>query len=191
MKILIASSVLPSQKNKIITYSYNLKDSLKRKTNVELVWLVYQPDKVSNSKYDNDTIIDVHNFDDAITALENIKPNCVLANNNSREPLNYSFSLAAKFLKIPLIYYYLNDLAPILGHSPYKNSKENLSILLRRFFANKVPTDSEDQKKFMRRGRFFIFKNIFLMRTRIRTGIHLIKALKHLLSVWNFDSGVL
>jgi len=180
MKILIPSSVLPSQKNKLVIYAYNLKDSLKRKTNIELVWLICQPDKFSNYKYDNDSIIDIHNFNDAVKALNDIKPDCVLANNNSREPLSYSFSLAAKFLKIPLIYYYLNDLAPVLGSSPYKNSKENLSILLKRFFANKVPTDSEDKKKFMRRGSFFIFKNIFLMKTRIKTRINVLKAFKEL-----------
>jgi len=182
MKILIPSSVLPSQKNKLVIYVHNLKDSLKRKTNIELVWLVCQPDKISNSKYDNDSIIDIHNFNDAVKALNDIKPDCVLANNNSREPLSYSFSLAAKFLKIPLIYYYLNDLAPVLGHGGYKNYRENLSILLKRFFANKVPTDSDDKKKFMRRGIFFIFKNIFLMKTRIRTGVNTIKAFNELLS---------
>jgi len=181
MKILVPSSVLPSQKNKLVTYATNIKDSLAKKTTIELVWLICQPDRVSNSIYDSNTIIDIHDFDDAVKALENIKPDCVLANNNSREPLSYSFSLAAKYLKIPLIYYYLNDLVPFLGYSPYKNSWENLSILQKRFFANKVPTDSEDQKKFMRRGRFFVFKNIFLMKTRIKTGVNTIKAIKELL----------
>lgn len=182
MKILIPSPVLLTQKNKLITYVYNLKDSLSKKTKIELVWMIYQPDRISDSKYDNDTIFDIHDFNDAVEVLEKIKPDCILTNNNSREPIAFSFILASKYLKKPLIYYYLNDLVLGLGSSSsYKNFWENARILIRRFFANKIATDSEDQKQFMRRGRFFGFKNIFLMKTRIRIGVNPIIAIKELI----------
>ena len=111
MKILIPSSVFPTQKNRLIQYAYNLKNSTKD-NDIQLIWIIGQPNKFYDTKFEDDLVIDIHQFTDAVEVIDKIKPDCVLTNNNSREPITMSFILAAKKKKIPLVYYYLNDQAP-------------------------------------------------------------------------------
>ncbi len=177
MKIIIPSPIEPTKKNRLIQYVYNLKKGIEKNQKCELIWIVAQPDKFENYKFHNDHVIDIRNFKNASHAIRKINPDIVLANNNSREPLSFSFSLAAKKEKIPLVFYYLNDLSPVFGKGPYKSYKENISILLRNFFSDKVVTDEDSQKRKFRRGKFFLFKNSFLMKTRLSLGINLFSVL--------------
>ena len=177
MKILIPSSVFPTQKNRLVQYAYNLKNSAKD-NNIQLIWVISQPNKFSETKFEDDLVIDIHQFTNAIKVIEKIKPDCVLTNNNSREPITMSFILAAKKKKIPLVYYYLNDQAPKLGVGAYKSQKENLTIRFRSLIADKTPMDSNEKKK-LKRGLFFMYKNKFLMRTRHKSGINWITVLRN------------
>lgn len=181
MKILISTPVIPTKKNKLINYVENINKVLKTKTHTELIWLVFQPDKIDPQGNDEMSILNIHDFNDSVDILRKIRPDCVLTNNNSREPISYSLSLASNFLNIPLVYYYLNDLAPILGHVPNVNFKRNASSMLRRFFSNKLPADSETEKKVMKRGRFFIYKNRFLVKTKRSLGINFIGIMRFLI----------
>ena len=61
-------------------------------------------------------------------------------------------------------------------------SKEILKYLVKGFLSNSVPTDTTtdttEKKQFLRRGRFFIFKYRFLLRTQKVIGISSIKRIK-------------
>jgi hypothetical protein len=176
MKILIPSSAFPTQKNKLIQYVYNIKNAVED-NNIQLIWIICQPNKFCDTEFEDDLVIDIHQFTNAIEVIEKIKPDCVLTNNNSREPITMSFIMAAKKKKIPLIYYYLNDQAPKLGVGAYKSQKENLTIKFRSIVADKTPMDSNEKKK-LRRALFFMYKNKFLMKTRHKSGINWILTLK-------------
>ncbi len=154
----------------------------------EIYWLVFQPDPIISQKIDDEKILDIHNFKNAIEVLKKIKPDCVIANNNSREPISYSLTIAANYLKIPLVFYYLNDRTPILGDQPDMTYSKNFLILLRNFLSNKVATDSNNNKKTFRRGKFFYYKNIFLFKTRKSIGINYLKAIKFFIKdlIWYF-----
>ena len=179
MRILVPTHVDPSKKNKLINYVESIIENLKKKTETELFWFVFQPDPF---KAENTDILDIHDFDNAVELLQKIKPDCVFANNNSREPISYSLSIAAKYLNIPLVYYYLNDLPPIIGDQPDTTFSKNSSRVLRNFFSNKVATDIQNDSAVMRRGRFFIYKNMFLFRTRKIIGVNYIMTLKLLIN---------
>ena len=131
LRILAPTHVIPSKKNKLINYVENIVTEVNKKVEIEVFWFIFQPDTL---KTENNNFLDIHNFNNAIELLEKIKPDCIFANNNSREPISYSLSIAAKYLKIPLVYYYLNDLSPINGNQPDIGFTKNMSILLRNFF---------------------------------------------------------
>lgn len=178
MKILVPSSVFPTQKNKLIQYVYNIKNTAKNSDDVKLIWIVCQPSTFKNTEFEKDLVIDIHQFKNAIQVLNEINPDCVLTNNNSKEALTMSFILAANNTKTPLVYYYLNDQTPILGKGAYKSQKENLTIQLRNVLSEKTAMDSDEKKKPLRRGLFLMYKNKFLMRTRRKVGIGFVRAIR-------------
>jgi|TARA_B110000438_G_C15783698_1_gene637431 UDP-N-acetylglucosamine:LPS N-acetylglucosamine transferase len=179
LRILVPTHVIPSKKNKLINYVENIATEVNKKVEIEVFWFIFQPDTL---KTENNNFLDIHNFNNAIELLQKIKPDCIFANNNSREPISYSLSIAAKYLKIPLVYYYLNDLSPINGNQPDIGFTKNMSILLRNFFSDKVVTDTQGNASKMRRGKFFIYKNMFLFKTRIVIGTNYAKAIKLLIN---------
>lgn len=178
MKILIPSSVFPTQKNKLIQYVYNIKKAAKNNGDIKLIWIVCQPSTFNNTEFEKDLVIDIHQFKNAIEVINEINPDCVLTNNNSKEALTMSFILAANSTKTPLVYYYLNDQIPVLGKGAYKSQKENLTIQLRNVLSEKTAMDSDEKKKPLRRGLFLMYKNKFLMRTRRKAGIGFVRAIR-------------
>jgi len=176
LKILVATAVIPIKKNKLIKYVENVVQNINIKTSAKIIWLVYQPEKVINQKIENDEILDIHDFENSIELLKKIKPDCVIANNNSRDTINYSLTIAANYLKIPLVFYYLNDQIAVEKYKPGMTYSKHFMILLRNFFSSKIPTDSNDKKKTLRRGKFFYYKNMFLFKTRKSSGMSNLKA---------------
>ena len=186
MKILVSTPIVPTKKNKLVRYVDNIVKNIKIKKPVKISWFVFQPDDVVNQKIDNGEILDIHDFENAVELLKKVKPDCVMANNNSREPISYSLTLAANFLKIPLIFYYLNDRTPILGNQPNMTYSKNFSIQLRNFLSNRITTDSSSDKKTLRRGKFFYYKNMFLFKTRKSIGLNHLETTKLFLNdlIW-------
>jgi len=176
LKILVATAVIPVKKNKLIKYVENVVQNINIKTSAKIIWLVYQPEKVINQKIENDEILDIHDFKNSIELLKKIKPDCVIANNNSRDTINYSLTIAANYLKIPLVFYYLNDQIAVEKYKSDMTYSKHFMILLRNFFSSKMPTDSKDEKKTLRRGKFFYYKNMFLFKTRKSSGMSNLKA---------------
>ncbi|NWJ29647.1 hypothetical protein HX850_01835, partial [Marine Group I thaumarchaeote] len=176
MKILVATAVIPNKKNKLIKYIENIVENIKVKIPVKIFWLVYQPEHVINQKIKDGEILDIHDFENSIELLEKIKPDCVIANNNSRDTINYSLTIAANYLKIPLVFSYLNDQIAVEKDKSDMTYSKHFMILLRNFFSSKIPTDSKNEKKTLRRGKFFYYKNMFLFKTRKSNGMSNLKA---------------
>ena len=188
MKILISTHVFPTKKNKLINYVESIYEVLQTKTQTKIIWLVFQPDKFIEQNNEDGSILDMHDFKNAVELLQKVKPDCVFANNNSREPISNSLSIAANHMKIPLIVYYTNDNTPILDGGANMTYTKNASMLFRNFFADKVQTDTESDKVFMRRSRFFYYKNKFLFRTRRKIGVNYFKGVKLFIKdlIWYF-----
>ena len=160
MKILIPTSVIPSKKNLRTIYINNIVKFLKKQTNLEILWIVYQPEIIKPSKNNENVVFDIHEFKNSIEMLKKTKPDYVMVT-NSLDPIQYSLSLACKHLQIPLVCFYYNH--PITGNT---SLTKDTSMSLHNFFSNQLPTDSIDQQKRMRRGNFFIYKYLFLLKTK-------------------------
>jgi hypothetical protein len=160
MRILVPTSVHPSKKNLRTIYINNVKKYLDDLIDLELAWVVYQPEPIQLSENSKIKIFDIHQFKNSVDLLKQTKPDCVMVT-SSLDPIQYSLSLACKFLKIPLACFYYND--PITRKI---DLIKNTSVVLRIFFSDQLPTDNIHQQKKMRRGKFFIYKYLFLIKTK-------------------------
>lgn len=177
MRILVPTSVSPPKKDLFTTFIDNSFHHIQKRTDSRIMWLIHQPKK---NQVVIDNVYDIHDFSDAKNLLEIIKPSCVIIS-QTYEPINYSISLAANFLKIPLISIYLYDYEFTYREQNKRQYLQYLQSLLRRFFSSKVPTDSEDEKQFMKRGRFMFYKYNFLIKTKKALGLGFIDIIKNLI----------
>lgn len=159
IKILALHPTHPEIKSVTTQVFDNLLPVLKTKVDVQMIWFVYRPEKIISRQSESLIILDIHDFEDALQVLNTVKPNIVYANADPNL-IDYAFSQASKFLNIPVI-------SPFFSRGPniskIKRVKSTISALLQ----NSVPTDTEsDQKQLMRRGKFFLYKYLFLLRTQ-------------------------
>lgn len=158
LKILIPWRTTPKIASHYTLLWKKVFDELKSKTELQLVWVVYMPDKILSKKQNsNEKILDIHDFKNALEIIKEEKPDLVIASANYQF-IDYAMSLAAKYMNIPIVSGFTNVIAE--QRLPWKSS-------LNMFFQNSVPTDNEFSKKTtMRRGRFFIYKYLFLLKTQ-------------------------
>ncbi len=161
MKILIPIHITPNIKSITILELEPILSSLKNKTKVQTIWLVYAPEKLEPIQQINsdDVILDIHNYKNAFEVIQKEKPDLIYAY-ASWNFIDYALSSAAKLFQIPVFCIVNGD------YSQYeKTIEKNITSNISRFFQNSVPTDNK--KKLMKRGRFFLYKYLFLLRTML------------------------
>jgi len=170
LKILASLHTLPDIESYKTRLFRNILPVLKRKTSVHVTWLVYQPDKL-NLPPQNDpetTIIDIHDYRNAVEIVQKVKPDIIYGSPTPNLP-DHALTLAGKFLNIPVVGEAMNQL--IIKSSTMEVTKSFVSA----FFERSVPTDTDSRKQFMRRGRFFLFKYLFLLRTQRAIKMNIVK----------------
>jgi len=179
LKILVPLHTLPNVKSITTILFENLLSVFKTKANVHIVWLVFTPEKIdsTNRNHLNYTILDIHDYQNAVDVIKKVKPDLIYAD-ATWSFIDYALSSAAKFCNIP---------AFCLVHSDIlikKNLTKNISSNITRFFQNSIPADSVKSKKiFMKRGKFYLFKYIFLLKTKIAIKRDIIHTL---FTIWKF-----
>ena len=174
MKLLVVTSVSPLQNNLRIEYVQTILEQLRKKTDTKIIWLVNQPDHIETSDTEFESIRDFHEFSNGLDAINTIKPDIILVSLWT-DTIQYSISLAANSLQIPIISFVGAKL-----HSTRKLEKVSYNIR-RRFFSNSVPTDSTEKKQFLRRGRFQLSKFLFSFKTRLATNMGFFKSIKSII----------
>lgn len=179
LKILVPLHTLPDVTSVTTIFFESLLSAFKTKVNVHIVWLVYTPEKLdsTNQNHLNYTILDIHDYQNAIDVIKKEKPDLIYAN-SSWSFIDNAFSSAAKFCNIHAFCmdYSFNVIE--------KNFTKNLFSNVTRFFQRSVPIDSEkSEKKFMKRGRFYLFKYIFLLKTKFAMKRDIIQTL---FIIWKF-----
>ncbi|EIJ66913.1 hypothetical protein BD31_I0475 [Candidatus Nitrosopumilus salaria BD31] len=167
MKILVPSPVTPDKNSVRIVYVSEIMKQVKKKIDLDFFWFIYQPDRINSSTHQDFKILDIHDFNNALDCLMDIKPDCVMIGPNF-EPIQYAFSISCKKLKIPLIVFYY------FGYEFEKfqsiRGPKKIISTLRNIFSNSIPTDSDKQKSFLRRLNFILYKIKFLSKTRKTVG---------------------
>lgn len=162
MKILIPTPVLPEKKSIRINFISKIILQLSKHIDVEIVWVVFTPEHFSSFFVNNEEIFDIHDFDNGVDLLEKIKPDCVLVGSHF-DPIQYSLSLAAKKLEIPLCSFFYNDYKSELSDENKTNQLKKYSKIIT---SKNVPSDIPKNSKFLRRFRFIFYKFSFLRHTK-------------------------
>lgn len=152
----------------------NILKYIRTKTDTHITWLVYTPDKLETPLQNdqNCTILDMHDFRNAVEAIQKVKPDVIWAAPTLNVP-DYAMSLAGKFLGIPVVGELVNEL--FIKTDQLHTVKTYIS----QFFQSSVPSDTHIYKKqFMRRGRFFIYKYLFLLRTQRAVKLSMLKIIE-------------
>jgi len=167
MKLLVFSTIIPTKKNLRIKTFEALHRALKKRIPTELIWVVYQPNQFEKIKMDDQTIYCIQEFFDGVDLLKKLNPDLVLVSNR-KETIHYSASLAAKTLGIPLMGFSGPKIDNRLFGEKFENLKiEQNSTAFKKLLQNKLPGDSEEQSQFLRRGRFFLYKYRFFIKTQL------------------------
>jgi len=164
IRILIPIHTLPNVESVTTLELKNLLSFLKTKTQVEIIWFVYTPTKLKlNEKFDSDIVVDIHDFKNAVEVIQKLKPNLIYSSPYVSF-IDNSFSSTAKKFNIP-VFCILHARDPFITK---KTTAKTIQSNFTRFFEASIPTDQENEKKiFLKRGRFFIYKYLFLLKTNL------------------------
>jgi len=158
----------------------NLIKILKKKTDVKIQRVLYQPKKIDSISDENPDIVtlDLHNYKNAFEILKKEKPDIVYANPYPGF-IDFSFVFASKILNIPIF--------SILNYEPGPlKSFDIVKLYSKKFFSNYVEVEiSKNKKSFMRRAKFIIYKFFFMYNTIFSSKLGLIKNFKTLLLIFN------
>jgi len=179
IKILTIIHIPPNFKSYRTLCFEQILPYLRNKTDVHITWLVYQPERLKiESEIDPQTsILDIHDFKNALEVVKYVKPDIIWTAPVVNLP-DYALSIAGKYLNIPVV-------GEVVTQLMKKTSNVKLvKAFSSGIFDNTIPTDmNDDNKKFMRRGRFFFFKFKFLIRTQYATKMNFLKIIKNSLFV--------
>ena len=171
MKIFVPTSTHPSKNSTLNKIVRNIVKNLKTFDSVSCIWFLYQPERLKTSKDSNEIIIDIHDYENAVQVLQDVKPDCVITNNNKYATIDFAFSLAAKFLNIPLIYCKIVDFTDLENSKKLTQVKDNFKRNLRKFVL-KDPSTNQIH------GSFVMFKNKFLFETKKKVDQNIIGNIK-------------
>jgi len=171
MKIAVFTAVKPDKKNLRTLYYETLVEELRKSISVHILWIISQPDKFPTIKEKDQSIYSIHEFSNGLDLLKKLEPDLVLVGIRE-ESIQYSASLAARFLKIPLVSFAGANIDFRKTEDLTKNRAFQLLL------SNRVPTDSESQTKFFRRGKFFFYKYAFLVKTKLAVKNNFFKIIK-------------
>jgi len=170
-KILVLCHVPPDRVTFTTMLFQRISPILKKKKNIEIIWAVLMSKKIENVRVsENERILDIRNYKNFLEIINNEEPDLVYAA-ATFSFMDYAASTAAKHCKTPVLSRWYNSMGDKTGRQ-----NDAIKSYPRRFFEDKTPTDEEnDSKMMMKRGRFFLYKYWYLMKTLKATGINLPK----------------
>ena len=168
MRIFVTTSNHPSKNSTSNIIIKNFIKNLKENNSVYCIWFLYNQKKNNMSENSDETIIDIHDYNDAIEVLKKTKPDCILANNNQYATIDHAFSLAAKFLKIPLIY---NKIVDFTDTDEKEVSENKFKRIMKKIIVKNPETNQHILP-------FILYKNKFLFKTKNKMNINLYSNIK-------------
>jgi UDP-N-acetylglucosamine:LPS N-acetylglucosamine transferase len=121
--------------------------------------------------------LNIHNYKNALEVLKKEKPDIIYAS-PTWSFIDYAFSLAGKLLNIPVVAH------TTTGFYSNFNRASLIKSYISRFFESSIPSDTTQSKKqFMKRGRFFLYKYLFLARTQRSIKMSILQILGNILMI--------
>jgi hypothetical protein len=159
----------------------NVLPVLRNKFKVTIIWFFYMPEKMTDSykKNSNEDFVDIHDFNNAVEILKKVRPNLIF-DNEFPSLMDLAIDTAAKYLKIPVV-------SRMNASTEFKISRKELfTTFMPSFFHSSMPFEENKKKQFMRRGRFFMYKYWFLLKTLRATQMSIAKIIRYFFIVLNW-----
>ncbi len=104
IEILTVLHTLPTVKSYRTLCFERILPYMRSKSDVHITWLVYQPERlnIEYTKNSDLTILDIHDFKNAIQVIEQVKPDIIWAAPTLNLP-DYALSIAGRHMKIPVL----------------------------------------------------------------------------------------
>lgn len=178
-KILVIFHRTPDVRSYTTILFENLLPLLREKIEVRLAWFVYGPVKQAtiNSQDRSSSILYIQDYENAAKVIRQEKPDIIYCH-PAYSPVEYAFSVASKHFEIPLI-------AGEFAEDLYRKSGRlvTLRLLIKQFFQSSLPGETSDaQGQFMKRGRHYIQKYFFFLRTLKDLGISKTDMIRNILA---------
>lgn len=186
LRILIGRHFGFEAKNNASMLLDNLLPILQKTFEVSIIWFLYMPEKqklVPPHEYER--TVDIHDFNNAVELLKEVKPNLVF-DNDFPSLMDFALDSAAKHLNIPVV-------TKIISSDQEKTTtKQFFTSFLPMFFQNSLPFEQNEKKQFLRRGRFFLYKYWFYLKTLKAINYNLLKIIKYFFIVlkWHTSSEI-
>ncbi len=159
----------------------NILPILRTRFKVKLIWFFYMPERVDYGTIKDPDVefYDVHDFNNALELIRKAKPDLIF-DNEFPSLMDLAIDTAAKFCNIPVV-------SRMNASTEFKISKKELfTTFIPAFFQDSMPYEENKKKQFMRRGRFFLFKYAFLLRTLKATKMNTAKIIHYFFIVLNW-----
>lgn len=180
IKILVPIHTNPDIVSDTTIFFKNVLPELRKKVNTTIIWVVYQPNKIKIFRNTDEGILDFHNYKNFVELLEQEKPDLVYAG-ATYSLIDYAISSASRYLEIPVLSKIYSRLTVV------KETKSMMKSAVTRIFEDHLPSDKKnEEKQFMKRGRFFLFKLRYLYRTINATNINKLKSFMILLKILTY-----
>ena len=176
IKILVPIHIMPDRVSGLTIFLDNVLPILKKQADVQIIWFVFQSKKEKHvEKKPGQIILQNADFNDALEVIEKIKPDIIYIT-PTYDLINFPFNLVSKKYKIPSFYHRISDTWRVRVPRNFAFRTKSYS---KSFFERSLPTDEEDdEKQFMKRGKFFFKKYSFLRQTQKALGYSDLKILK-------------
>ncbi|RZD44398.1 MAG: hypothetical protein CXT78_06675 [Thaumarchaeota archaeon] len=176
LRILTLHHDMPDVKSYTTILFEKILPILKSKNKVHITWLIHKNEKIEKKgKISNDiTILDIHDFDNAVQVIQKVKPNLVYVMPGLNAP-DYALALSAKYFGIPVIG----------GEIGIEFCRKNIKIqflksLITQFFQKSTSSHNTKKSQLMGKGKFFIYKNKFLVKTQMAIKQNKLKIIKEI-----------
>lgn len=188
LKILVMLPYLPNQINVSTIITNNVLNAIKKKVTTNMIWILQMPKPVFDNIYKCIEIHPFQNYNDACDILDKTKPD-VIFTEISYAYSSYPLIVAGKYMKIPIVGYVLYDKNYLDFSFDYSRSKIFTSKIT-RFFSNK--TNNKSDKQILGRGRFYLLKYRFLLKTLRATKVTIWELLQNIFeNIWVNTIGIM
>ncbi len=158
---ILIPKIKPPEEHDIITNQLkNIFSELKEQCEIKLVWMIFQPEKFNEYEYENSTVLDYHQFNNALESVEKIKPDLIIT--EVRLGINgILFAKVGNDFKIPVV-----TITPT-GESEFFSQNYSIKSNFQLFMSDKVLADSSKDKNTKKFGmfRYSLHRYFFLIDT--------------------------
>lgn len=186
LRVLMIIPYLPNQTNVVTILAKKVLNDLKKKCDAKIIWILQTPSQTINYQSDDIEVKPIQQYRDACDLMDKEKPDVIFVD-LSFDYSSYPFIIAGRYKKIPVVSYIA------YGYDYIYETLSRFEIIfskVSRFLSRN--SGQYDNNQMFGKGRFYLYKYFFFLRTVRSTKISLKSYLMIILdSIWVNSFGVM